>query len=1275
MPDTIGAERPYPGLRPFERGEAEVFFGREAHVDRLVEILQRERFLAVIGPSGCGKSSLVRAGLLPAIAADYLGSGSDWRIVVMRPGDRPMKALARGLLTDQAFGPEMSPAEEEERAFATDFIEAELSRGPLGLMAVWRMAAMRVDDPSRLNLLVLVDQFEELFTYAEAGDPQADESENFVNLLLESRRERDVRIYVVLTMRTDFLGHCVRFMELPDAINRAQYLTPRLRREEMREAIDGPARLFDGRIEDPLIGQLLNGVDGDLDPLPILQHALSRMWEHAGGRDPKWITADDLREVGGLEQALSKHADAVYERLLKRQRKLAEQLFRFITERTSAETGNRDIRRPRSLGQIAAGIDECQWHELVPIVNAFAAEGVNFLTHNAPGPDKMGPETKVDISHEALIRKWTLLNGWVGDEAKRAAAYRVWRERALSHAANEAELLGKGELARATAWRNGEEGFRPSRAWASRYGSGDDFDTTIRFITESAASVGGLNAGILVAGASLLVVVVLMAVLAFQSYQARRAQEQARLLAEARQLMGGSQNYASADPDRSQLLAVEAYRTLAFRDTESQLRLARFRYDGLLSTYRHAKSVRSAVFSPDGKTILTASEDGTAQLWDAANATVQRTFAGHSQPVNAGVFSPDGKMVLTASEDSTARLWDVQTGKLLTPFAASGAVRQVAFGGDGRTVMTVTEDGPVQIWDAIGYRMRVAFAGGLVLYAALSPDSKTVVTTNNGQSCDVWDANTGRPLGRLKGHEAAVYHATFSRDGRWLVTSSSDWTARVWDTATRRSMTVLKHGAPVVLAAFSPDGQTVLTAGADDRVLLWDARTGEVLATLVHNRRISSVTFSPDGGTIATAGADGTARLWDGSSGLALATLRGHRGGVVNAVFSPDSREILTIGWNDSTARRWSALAGRPRLTLDSQAEETVRYAAFSPDGKTVATTGDSGSARLWAVQSGNLLVKFQRAPSETSEMEYVAFSPDGQTILTMSGQGRLWRTDGSLIRALSSGSFGGVFSGDGKMIATARYDAGTDLWSAGGDLLRTLPGGGGVGGAAFSPDGRSIVTARTGPVAKVWAVAGGRLEKELKGHSLGVMDAEFSPDGSKIITTSFDNTARLWDAGGGSLLSILEGHQAVIFGASFSRDGRTIATASGDKTARLWDAATGRLLSILEGHDGAVIVAVISPDGKIVLTASGDGTARLWDAASGRMLSTLDVHRPVLHAAFSPDGRTVLTTSGGRYVQLWDVSAMLRSPDQMIEDIQRRVGRELTLAERQQSGLPAVSR
>jgi hypothetical protein len=540
MPEFHEVTRPYPGLRPFESWEGEIFFGREEHTNRLLDILQRQRFLAVIGPSGSGKSSLVRAGLLPALPLGSLGTGSDWRIALMRPGHRPMQRLAHALIGRSALGIELVGEEripQDERHLTSDvaLIEAELRRGPLGLVDVVKDARTRQTSEELFNLLVLVDQFEEIFTYVDAGSHQADESEAFVNLLLASRTALDTRIYIALTMRTDFLGNCVRFLELPDAINRAQYLTPRLTREQIERTIIGPARLFEGDVEPTLVAEMVNSVSNDPDQLPILQHALARMWDSASrrnavetgrhtGMDRRYpddtdvtpntvlnvsgqnqITWEDFKVVGGITDALSRHADEILASLspkkeieepLAPEQRTAEVLFRAITGQRGAEAGGQAVRRPQSLDQIAnwSGRD---WQDFLPVVRAFAQEDVNFLNYVG----ELTPETVVDISHEALIRQWGRLREWVADEARLAAEYRRWRERADAWAAGAGALLTGADLARAVEWRFGydrnlftgfmQTSWKPSPRWASRYSktsgeqSNAEFQNVLKFIDES----------------------------------------------------------------------------------------------------------------------------------------------------------------------------------------------------------------------------------------------------------------------------------------------------------------------------------------------------------------------------------------------------------------------------------------------------------------------------------------------------------------------------------------------------------------------------------------------------------------------------------------------------------------------------------------------------------------------------------------------------------------------------------------------------------------------
>jgi hypothetical protein len=484
MLDLRPVERPYPGLRPFEPWEAEIFFGREEHTDRLQEILKREHFLFVAGPSGCGKSSLVRAGLLPALPLGAVGTGSSWRFAIMRPGDRPIFSLAQALLGPQAFGQELRHVSPGKADFTEQATEAELWRGSLGFISLVTDAKRHTDDKD-CNLLLLVDQFEEIFTYADAGARQADEADAFIDLLLHARQSRESRIFVVLTMRTDFLGHCVRFLDLPEAINRSQYLTPRLTREQLAQAMIGPAQTFGGDLDPVLANELVNAVANEPDQLPVLQHVLARMWDRAiaTGQQAPTLSLADLAGVGGVAKALSQHADEALATLTPEQQLDAEWLFRAITDQRSTEAGGQMVRRPQSLQRIGAWSSR-PWEAFIPILQAFAAPHVNFVTYaGQPGAPAQGAGTVVDISHEALMRQWGTLKAWIAREAEAGQAYRDLLARARGEAEKRRDLLYGADLDNALKWS--QEGLqfgvtptsaasmaRPTSAWATRFTGG-----------------------------------------------------------------------------------------------------------------------------------------------------------------------------------------------------------------------------------------------------------------------------------------------------------------------------------------------------------------------------------------------------------------------------------------------------------------------------------------------------------------------------------------------------------------------------------------------------------------------------------------------------------------------------------------------------------------------------------------------------------------------------------------------------------------------------------
>jgi YD repeat-containing protein len=478
------ARLPYPGLRPFDRTESDIFFGREEQTDELLRRLNDSRLLAVIGPSGCGKSSLVRAGMIAALETGYMAkAGANWRVAIMRPGSACFRNLASALL-------ETLPAQGSDAGLSAAFLESTLARGPLGLVEAVRETGL----PPGENLLIVVDQFEEIFRFRRERE---DEADAFVSLLLESASQTELRIYIVITMRSDYIGDCAVFTGLPEALNSSQFLTPRLTRDQRRMAIIGPAAVFDAEVEPHLVNRILNEMGPEPDRLPVLQHALMRMWTCAteaveaqaavavaggapgglpgrGSRKIRVLTTHDYEAVGGLSNALSKHANEVLDSLSERQKWIAECMFRRLCQRTRA---GRDVRRPATIGEVAA-VAGVEISDVIPVADAFRAPENSFLV--PPADVTLTPNRMLDITHESLIREWDRLSAWATREAESAQKYAFLNDTAALWIQGKAALWCTPNLENALEWQNQEH---PTAEWARPYGG--DFELSMRFLEQS----------------------------------------------------------------------------------------------------------------------------------------------------------------------------------------------------------------------------------------------------------------------------------------------------------------------------------------------------------------------------------------------------------------------------------------------------------------------------------------------------------------------------------------------------------------------------------------------------------------------------------------------------------------------------------------------------------------------------------------------------------------------------------------------------------------------
>lgn len=1173
-PELADDSCPYVGLSAFGENQRSLFYGREKLISQALQSLSGSRFLAVLGPSGSGKSSLVRAGVLPKLA-----ESEKWLICpTIVPGSSPLASLA---FVNQ-------PPAESASLWRTREAN-KFAHNPNHLLE-------SVEGSTDKAVLIFVDQFEELFTLCTSES----ERKAFVASLL-ALLQSDRGHSVVVTMREDYEEQVPKLPELQSYFQNNQIRVTPLDASGLREAIERPAELIGLKFEEGIVSALVKEVLGEPAALPLLQFTLLKLWEN---RERNLVTWDAYRRLGGPKMALRAWADEFYDGLPVEEQTTTRRVFmRLVRPTESLEVTSKRIRLDL----------------LLLIEDPFRVRRVVDKLVEAKLLRKTKGETsaddQVEVAHEALIRNWPRLGGWLDDD--RANSRRRLR---LSGAAASWKEHGKdgGALYRGLLL-----------AEAEQY---DDLSPIEREFIHAGQSAATKRRWLLrVAWIALVALTFGALVWTWRALKDRN-------IAVSRELALGALLNLPKDPQLSLLLAMQAVSRTPM-SSEKVTREAALALHQAIAASRvrailrdHQSALINVVFSPDGKRLAACGTDGTASVWDVSSHKELLVLRGHEGSVTDIAFSPDGTRIATAGEhDGTARVWDSESGRELRVLSNhQGGFFGVAFSPDGTRVATAGVNGTVQLWNAQSGKMVLAVRNsevGPVLRVTFSPDGKRFATASVFGTARVWNAITGKPLLTLENQQ--------NKNNRENVQDI--------------------QGNGTLAVAFSPDGTQIATGDENGTVTLWDGFHGIKLRSLSrHSASVYGVAFSRDGKMLATASGDGTAKLWDVASNQEPTTLAGHGKAVYGIAFSPDGKQVATSS-ADATVRIWNAgLNGE--ISAHRLGDNSFQDAVLTSDGEQLATWGLLEPVQIWQAASGE---RIQLLP--TRDVSFGTFSRDGRYLATVSSdRTTVWKAQPSAETA----------------IWDRQSEDRIDVWDAQfGGRLATFTSHEAVTAVALSHDGRKLAAVAQGDKITLWDVTSNRTisvfsassalprprtdsTKSVEGQ---VYNITFSPDGRQLATIDDSESIVVWDTSSGKSLFILSDppinlgdvqrsaadnfgltrHRGVVF----SPDGDQLAVAKADNTIHIWNLAS-RSSHVLVGHTNGIVSLTFSPDGRHLASGGIDGSLRLWHLSPPYEhwnLSTDD--SVILVLAISSDNKRIVATNKNGEVRTYalDIEELMR--------------------------------
>jgi WD40 repeat protein/serine/threonine protein kinase len=1206
------------------------------------------RFLAVVGPSGSGKSSLVKAGLVPALRQGAVPGSERWFILDVIPGAHPFEEIETALLRI-AVNPPASLLE-------------QLTADESGLLHAVQRVLPAADDS---QLLLIIDQFEELFTLV----PDRAVTACFLDSLYTAVTDPHSPLRVIITLRADFYDRPLLYPGISELLQHHTEVVVPLTPDELVQAIERPAALVGVQVEPELVAAFVADLNERPGALPLLQHALSELFER---REGNCLTLGTYRQLDGISGALSQRAETVYAQLDEAGQTAARDLFlRLVTLGEGVEDTRRRVLRAELMALDIAGergrrVASGEWRAMG--TSLVSTESPNFSVSQSlvsslqssvsnvidlygrarllsfdRDPVTRGPT--VEIAHEALLRAWPRLRGWM-DESR--AELRLGR--LLTQAAAEWEAAGREEgfllrgarldqlapLATGTIALTGSERHYLDTSLAARHARQaaeearrQEEITTVHRLAETerqrAAEQGHAarrlrQRAALLAGALVLASILALAALLF----GRQAQQNAVLADNERTVALAAEATAAAEADVRATAEADARQQQAAAENQTRLATSRELTQAALNLLE---------IDPELSILLTLQALATAETKEAQEALHHSIQASRIRltfdNITGIVDTPEGPLPVTVGEEAIM-LWNPETEDPLytLPFTAGDP--------EASYELFASQDGD-----------------NLLLFSWPANREPVTVQTWKLEEGELAISRT-LPI-RLDAHS----DVTFSPNGQWLAIGYENGTAELWDTQTgQRLLTIASHEDWVWYVAFDENGRRLATVGPDGQIFIWDvpasiaAGSGRQLASLMippENGQPFAFTFVNDT-RVAVGTHLGWVQLWDlNNSDSPFSSHQEHNDFVQHLPLNADRSQLASVA-NDGSAKIWDVASGDPLLTLAGSAA-SFRRAYFNRDGTHLMTFGD-GVAWDWDVRLHALgeMGSFTTAPLTLD----LKLSPSGEQMAAGSEiiSPSLWEPVTGKSLQMLTGSEEGVFrvaySPDGSRLAGVGRDNQVRIWDlSSGEVVLTMAGHGpgevaeglfsGIMDVAFSPDGARLATAGADGVAKVWDAETGEELLAFTNHTDGLSNVLYSPDGRWIATSSYreDATVRVWDAETGDERFVLRGHTGDVWGLAMSPDGSRLVSGSDGGLLKVWDMSTGAELYSLPGLTDVTLDIVFTPDGQFFITA--EQALRVWRTEGGEEILTIYA-RPVNFLAISPDGRRLYAVDIQDTVQVFTV-------------------------------------